>query len=125
MNTEELKQAIKNYIIQEFLPGENPDNVTDDLPLISSGILDSIATLKLVLFIEERFGITLEAHETERQWQRIADLTHLVNEGREVDAHRDIPVPENPGPRFGIGLHWCEHGLAATFPAAFVARFAA
>jgi len=48
MNTEELKQAIKNYIIQEFLPGENPDNVTDDLPLISSGILDSIATLKLV-----------------------------------------------------------------------------
>ncbi|KFB68235.1 acyl carrier protein [Candidatus Accumulibacter vicinus] len=67
MNTEELKQAIKNYIIQEFLPGENPDNVTDDLPLISSGILDSIATLKLVLFIEERFGITLEAHETDKE----------------------------------------------------------
>ena len=67
MNTEELKQAIKNYIIQEFLPGENPDNVTDDLPLISSGILDSIATLQLVLFIEERFGITLEAHETDKE----------------------------------------------------------
>lgn len=67
MNTEELKQAIKHYIIQEFLPGENPDNVTDDLPLISSGILDSIATLKLVLFIEERFGITLEAHETDKE----------------------------------------------------------
>ncbi|MEF8714770.1 MAG: acyl carrier protein [Accumulibacter sp.] len=67
MSTEELKQAIQNYIIQEFLPGENPDNVTDDLPLISSGILDSIATLKLVLFIEERFGITLEAHETDKE----------------------------------------------------------
>jgi len=67
MNTEELKQAIKNYIIQEFLPGENPENVTDNLPLISSGILDSIATLKLVLFIEERFGITLEAHETDKE----------------------------------------------------------
>ena len=67
MSTEELKQAIKNYIIQEFLPGENPENVTDNLPLISSGILDSIATLKLVLFIEERFGITLEAHETDKE----------------------------------------------------------
>ncbi len=67
MSTEELKQAIQNYIIQEFLPGENPDNVTDDLPLISIGILDSIATLKLVLFIEERFGITLEAHETDKE----------------------------------------------------------
>ena len=67
MSTEELKQAIKNYIIQEFLPGENPENVTDNLPLISSGILDSIATLKLVLFIEERSGITLEAHETDKE----------------------------------------------------------
>lgn len=67
MSTEELKQAIQNYIIQEFLPGENPENVTDNLPLISSGILDSIATLKLVLFIEERFGITLEAHETDKE----------------------------------------------------------
>jgi len=67
MNTEDLKQAIRDYIIKEFLPGENPDNVTDDLPLISSGILDSIATLKLVLFIEERFGIALEAHETDKE----------------------------------------------------------
>lgn len=41
--------------------------MTDNLPLISSGILDSIATLKLVLFIEERFGITLEAHETDKE----------------------------------------------------------
>ena len=36
---------------------------TDATPLITGGVLDSIATLKLVLFIEERFGITLEAHE--------------------------------------------------------------
>jgi len=67
MNTEDLKQAIRDYIIKEFLPGESPDNVTDELPLISSGILDSIATLKLVLFIEERFGIALEAHETDKE----------------------------------------------------------
>lgn len=67
MGTDELKQAIKEYIISEFLPGERPENVTDDLPLISGGILDSIATLKLVLFIEDRFGIVLEAHETDRE----------------------------------------------------------
>ena len=34
-----------------------PSELTDDTPLITSGILDSIATLKLVTFLEERFGI--------------------------------------------------------------------
>jgi acyl carrier protein len=63
----DIARPIKTYILDEFLPGENPDNLTDDLPLISSGILDSIATLKLVLFIEEHFGITIEAHEADKE----------------------------------------------------------
>ena len=64
---ESTAATVKQYILDEFLPGENPDNLTDDLPLISSGILDSIATLKLVLFIEEHFGITIEAHEADKE----------------------------------------------------------
>lgn len=67
MTADELKHKIKDYIVAEFLPGELPDNVTDDLPLISGGILDSIATLKLVLFIEEQCGVTLEAHEAGKE----------------------------------------------------------
>ncbi|MEQ8662484.1 MAG: phosphopantetheine-binding protein [Gammaproteobacteria bacterium] len=64
--SEDLKPAIKHYILDEFLPGEDIENLTDNLPLISSGILDSIATLKLVLHLEERYGITLEAHEADK-----------------------------------------------------------
>ncbi|MGE3513133.1 MAG: acyl carrier protein [Vicinamibacterales bacterium] len=67
MSPEQMKQEIRQYILSEFLPGESPENVTDDLPLISTGILDSIATLKLVLFIEEKFGIVLEAHEADKE----------------------------------------------------------
>ncbi len=63
----DYSQAVRNYIIEEFLPGENPDNLTPDLPLISGGILDSIATLKLVLFLEEKFGVVLEAHEADKE----------------------------------------------------------
>jgi acyl carrier protein len=33
------------------------------LPLISSGIIDSIATAKLILFLEERFKVEFKAHE--------------------------------------------------------------
>jgi acyl carrier protein len=64
--TDAVKQTIKNYIMSEFLPGEDPDELTDDTPLISGGILDSIATLRLVLFIEEHYGVTFEPHEVDK-----------------------------------------------------------
>ena len=63
----DVREAMKDFILQEFLPGEDPKDLTDDLPLISTGILDSIATLKLVLHIEERYGIKLEAHEADKE----------------------------------------------------------
>jgi acyl carrier protein len=60
---DEIKKAIQDYILQEFLPGEDPSELTEQTPLITGGILDSISTLKLVVFLEERFGVTVEAHE--------------------------------------------------------------
>ena len=62
---QDIKQAVKNFILEEFLPGENPDELTDSTPLITGGVLDSIATVKLVLFLEERFGVTLQPHEVD------------------------------------------------------------
>jgi acyl carrier protein len=60
---DEIKKAVEDYILQEFLPGEDPAELTERTPLITGGILDSISTLKLVVFLEDRFGITVEAHE--------------------------------------------------------------
>lgn len=61
---DDIKSTTKHYILQEFLQGENPDELTDSLPLITGGILDSLATLQLVSFLEERYNIQLQAHET-------------------------------------------------------------
>ncbi len=58
-----IRDSVHGYILSEFLPGEAPDELTDDTPLITGGILDSISTLKLVVFLEDRFGVTVEAHE--------------------------------------------------------------
>jgi len=59
----EIEPIVKQYILDEFLPGEDPANLTDAVQLVRGGILDSLATLKLVAFLEERFGIVIEAHE--------------------------------------------------------------
>ncbi len=78
MNHQSVKQSVKEYILEEFLPGEDPVELTDDLQLISGGILDSISTLKLIMHLEESFDITVEAHEADKEHldtlNRIADL---------------------------------------------------
>jgi acyl carrier protein len=60
-----VEQTIKKYLLSEFLAGEDPAALTETTPLITTGILDSIATLKLVGFLENQFSISVEAHETD------------------------------------------------------------
>jgi acyl carrier protein len=61
---DDIQRTVKSYILEEFLPGENPDELTASVPLVTGGILDSLATLRLVAFLEERYHIQLQAHET-------------------------------------------------------------
>lgn len=74
-----IKEAIRSYILSEYLPGESPANLTDQTPLRTSGILDSMATLGLVSFVEKTFGVMLDAHETGiENFDRIEDIAALV-----------------------------------------------
>lgn len=60
---ETIQTDVKAYILDTFLPGEDPDSLDLETPLISGGILDSISTVKLVTFLEEKYGIEFQAHE--------------------------------------------------------------
>jgi acyl carrier protein len=77
--TDDIEGVVKDFVLKEFLPGEDPNELTDSTPLITGGVLDSIATLKVVMFIEERFGITLQAHEVDSEHlDTIAQIAQLV-----------------------------------------------
>ena len=58
-SVEEIQSVVKDFIMREFLPDEDPNELQNDTPLISDGIIDSIAALKLVAFIEETYGIEI------------------------------------------------------------------
>lgn len=58
-----MKQTVKAFILEQFLPGDKPDALRDATPLITGGILDSISTLMLVAFLQEHYGIEFQAHE--------------------------------------------------------------
>jgi acyl carrier protein len=70
---------VRSFILEEFLPGESPEALTDSTPLVTGGILDSIATLKLVSFLEQQFKIELAPHETDADHlDTIAGIATLV-----------------------------------------------
>jgi len=59
----DVKAALRGFILQNLLPGEDPANLADDTELKESGILDSLSTLKLVSFLEEQFKIEFAARD--------------------------------------------------------------
>ena len=63
MNPEDIKNTVKKFILSEYLPGEDPAALTDTTPLLTTGILDSIAILKVVTLLEDQFGILIQPHE--------------------------------------------------------------
>jgi acyl carrier protein len=65
MNESDIRESIRGFILEEFLPGEDASELTDAVELFTSGILDSVATLKLVSFLEEEFDISIDAHEAD------------------------------------------------------------
>ncbi|MGA2702694.1 MAG: acyl carrier protein [Isosphaeraceae bacterium] len=82
---EDIEKVVHGYILNEFLPGEDPGELTDRTPLITGGILDSITTLKLVVFLEEHFGITVEAHEAGvEHLDSIGQIARLIAEKKQA-----------------------------------------
>ena len=76
----QIADTIRSFILTKYLPGESPENLRNDTPLRTSGILDSLATLALISFIEKEFGIEVEAHETDiDNFDRIQDIAAFVS----------------------------------------------
>ncbi len=76
----QVKETVKDYILREFLPGENPDALDDSTALITTGVLDSIATVKLIAFLEESYGVEFEAHEMNADHlNTLPDIARIVH----------------------------------------------
>ena len=78
-----IADNIRQFILTRYLPGESPENLRDDTRLRSSGVLDSLATLALISFLESEYGIEIEAHETDvDNFDRIQDMVDFVERKR-------------------------------------------
>ncbi len=76
---DEIKSEIKSFILEEFLPGERPEALTDSTELVTHGVLDSLSTLQLATFIEDRYSVKLKAHEVNIDYfNTLPDISNLI-----------------------------------------------
>lgn len=59
----DVKKKIRKFIIKEVCLDETIKDLADDVPLIKSGIIDSMGILTLLAFLEEKFAILLPEGE--------------------------------------------------------------
>ena len=79
---DETAGLIHSFIKQRF-PLASSRELTQELSLLDSGIVDSLGVLDLVGFIEEEFGIEAEDDDlVPENFDSIAALTRFVKERR-------------------------------------------
>jgi acyl carrier protein len=55
-----LESVINDYISREFVQDASLLPLGNATSLLETGILDSLSLLRLVVFVQERFGITMD-----------------------------------------------------------------
>ena len=59
----DVKTQVRQYILNNFLMGGDPERITDSVSFIEKGIIDSTGVLELVSFLQETYGIRIEDAE--------------------------------------------------------------
>jgi len=78
-NTEEMKEDILEYIIEEY--AEDDDDVAYDTPLITGGLVDSFSMVSLKRFLEVKYKISIpDEKATPEAFDNVNKIVDLVTE---------------------------------------------
>ncbi len=77
----DIKNAILDYIKNEYLEEEDEDDIDFDTPLISGGIVDSFSMVSLKVFLEVTYKIQLpDSKATPEAFDSVNNIYELLNE---------------------------------------------
>jgi acyl carrier protein len=91
MSEENLREAIKEMMVENLMLKVPKEDIRDDMPLFGpEGLgLDSIDALELVVSLEKHFGVSVPNSETARQALATVNSIHdyvLLNRKLRVDS---------------------------------------
>jgi acyl carrier protein len=58
-----IQSDIRQFIVENFLFGQQSKQIADDASFLDSGIIDSTGVLELIAFLEERYSIAIADEE--------------------------------------------------------------
>ncbi|MEA1980409.1 MAG: acyl carrier protein [candidate division Zixibacteria bacterium] len=77
----DIKNAILEYIKNEYLEEEDEDDIDFDTPLISGGIVDSFSMVSLKVFLEVTYKIQLpDSKATPEAFDSVNNIYKLLKE---------------------------------------------
>ncbi len=59
----DVAQTIERFIIDELMMGDSKVSLDYNESLVEKGVIDSLSLLRLISFVEEQFGVTVEDDE--------------------------------------------------------------
>ena len=96
MTDDELKDAIKEMMVEQLMLRTPKEEILDTVPLFGpSGLgLDSIDALELVISLEQRFGVSIPNADVARSALATVNSIHayLLLQGRKQIAHQKTGV---------------------------------
>lgn len=78
---EDLKKLIIDYVKKEYLEEEDEQEVDENTPLISSGIVDSFSMVSLKTFLEKKFDIKItDEKATTEAFDSVNNMINLLKD---------------------------------------------
>lgn len=76
---EEIKDVVRDYVIEEYVDEDDDVEVDYETPLISSGLVDSFSMVSLKAFLEKKYEIKLPDEEaTPEAFDTVNSIVALV-----------------------------------------------
>jgi 2-hydroxymuconate-semialdehyde hydrolase len=75
-----MKEELIEYIMKEFV--EDPDEELDEnTPLISSGLIDSLSVVSLVAFIDKKYGVKIPDEKgTVDNFETVSKIMEIISQ---------------------------------------------
>jgi acyl carrier protein len=85
---DELRTAIRDYVVREYLEEGDDRTIEAETPLISGGIVDSFSMVSLKRFLEKKYQIRIpDEQATPDAFDTVSRIAELVERIR-----KDAPV---------------------------------
>jgi acyl carrier protein len=87
MVSDSINASLRSWIRKELLVDRPDINLDDETELLRSGLIDSLDIMRLVLFMEEEFGITIPEDEVlPAGFRKVSTIAEVVR--------RHLPQPQ-------------------------------